>query len=112
MPEQPDEEDAQRFHIPLDELTGKHGYALVRDEDDDSPIDPGAPVAYVAEPMKEQPNTMTVEGAIAGIGNLAAAAARDDDPSSAWVLRVVLAMFVIPIFLVVIGRATGLFGWW
>jgi hypothetical protein len=104
------EPDDNEYKIPLHELTGKHGYALARNEDDDTPPEPGAPVAYVADPVGERPNTMTIEGAIVGIGNMAAAAARkEDDTTPAWVLRLVLAAFVVPIVLVVIGRLTEWF---
>jgi hypothetical protein len=105
----PEPEEPPDYAIPLHELTGKHGYALARSEDDDTPPEPGAPVAYVADPVKEQPNTMTVEGAIVGIGNLAAAAARDEDPTSALVLKIVLAFFLLPIVVIVVGRLTEWF---
>ena len=97
------DDDEQRYDIPLDDLTGKHGYALFRDEDDDTPIDPGAPVAYVAEPVKPRPNTMTVEGAIIGIGNLAAGAAKEGG-TPAWTMRALAAVFVLPIVFVLVSR--------
>lgn len=102
MPEQP-EEEPQRYDIPLGDLTGEHKYALAPDEENDTPPEPGAPVAYVAEPAKAQPNTMTVEGAIVGIGNMAAGAAREGG-TPAWTLRAVLLAFVLPIALVVVAR--------
>ena len=104
MPERPEDEHPE-YAIPLQDLTGRHGYALARGEDDDTPPDPGAPVAYVADPVKERPNTMTVEGAIVGIGNLAAGAAKEGG-TPAWVLRLLVVAFVLPIVLVVLGRAT------
>ena len=106
MPEHDEDDEQPKYAIPLDELTGTHGYALVRDEDDDSEPDPGAPVAYVADPVKERPNTMTVEGAIVGIGNLAAGAAREGG-GSAWMMRALLAAFVLPILVIVVGRVTA-----
>jgi len=102
-PEDPD------YAIPLHELTGKHGYALARNEDSDEPPEPGAPVAYVADPMDERPNTMTIEGAIVGIGNMASAAVRDEDPTSSLVLKIVLAAFTLPILLIVVARLTEWF---
>ena len=109
----PEPEDHHDYGIPLEELTGKHGYALARNEDDDTPPDPGAPVAYVADPMKERPNTMTIEGVIAGIGNLAANAASSartgEDTTPAWVLRVVLFFFCLPIVVIAVGRLTEWF---
>jgi hypothetical protein len=102
----PDHDDEHPdYHVPLQDLTGKHGYALVRGEDDDSPPDPGAPVAYVADPMKERPNTMTVEGAIIGIGNMAAGAAKEGGTPE-WVLRGLLAAFLIPILIILVARLT------
>ena len=105
MPDHHEDDEPPDYAIPLHELTGKHGYALVRGEDDDTPPDPGAPVAYVAEPAKRQPNTMTVEGAIVGIGNMAAGAAKEGG-TPAWALRALLLAFVLPIIIVVIGRLT------
>ena len=102
----PDEEHPD-YHVPLEALTGKHGYALARGEDDDSPPDPGAPVAYVADPMKERPNALTIEGMIAGIGEAAQGAAREGG-SSAWMMRVLVVMFLVP-SVVLLGRATGFF---
>lgn len=102
MPE-PEEPD---YAIPLHELTGKHGYALARNEDSDEPPEPGAPVAYVADPVDERPNTMTIEGAIVGIGNMASAAVRDEDPTSVTVLKIVLAAFTLPILVIVVARLT------
>lgn len=84
------------YHIPLEDLTGKHGYALARGEDDDGPPDPGAPVAYVADPMHERPSALTIEGMIAGIGAAAHGAAHDDDPTSTWVIRALALAFVMP----------------
>lgn len=115
MPE-PADVPPPRYDIPLDQLTGKHGYALAPDEEGGPPPDPGAPVAYVADPLEERPNTMTIEGAIVGIGNMAAAAARQErgeEPRStpAWMLRLALAAFLVPIVLIVVGRATE-WGWW
>ncbi len=101
-------EDTPDYHVPLDDLTGKHGYALARNEDDDTPPDPGAPVAYVADPMKERPNALTIEGMIVGIGQAAQGAAREGG-SSAWVMRVLVVMFLLPV-VVLTGRATGIIG--
>lgn len=102
-------EDKPDFRIPLGDLTGEHKYALAPDEEGGEPPEPGAPVAYVADPVGERPNTMTIEGAIVGIGNLAAAAARQEEESStpAWVLRLVLAMFLLPMLLILTGRLTS-----
>ena len=112
QPEQPRDDDAPKYGIPLHELTGKHGYARSRAEgepdDPDDPIDPGAPVAYVAEPAKQQPNTMTIEGAIVGIGNMASAAAQEGG-SSVWIVRTAAAAFLIPFVLYVAGRLVDLF---
>ncbi|HEX8001161.1 MAG TPA: hypothetical protein VF519_00535 [Mycobacteriales bacterium] len=94
LPGAPGPDDDSPYHVPLPELTGRHGYARQRGEDD--PPDPGAPVAYVAEPMKERPNAMTIEGAIQGIGDVAYNAAREGG-GSAWLMRVVAAAFVLPI---------------
>ena len=101
--------DESEYHIPLEDLTGKHGYALARGEDDDTPPEPGAPVAYVADPVKAQPNTMTVEGAIVGIGNMAAAAAREEDSTSSWVLKALLAAFLLPFAFILVARLTEWF---
>ena len=107
MPEQPRDDDAPRYDIPLQDLTGVHKYARSRADgepaDPDDPIDPGAPVAYVAEPMKEQPNTMTVEGAIVGIGNMASGAAREGG-SSAWIVRVAAFAFITAWVVYAVGR--------
>jgi hypothetical protein len=103
LPEQPREDEHPDYGIPLHELTGKHGYALARSEDDDTPPEPGAPVAYVADPVSERPNTMTVEGAIVGIGNMAAGAAKEGG-TPAWSLRGLLAAFLVPIVIVAVAR--------
>ncbi|HWL37356.1 MAG TPA: hypothetical protein VNQ77_14325 [Frankiaceae bacterium] len=102
MPEQP-EEEPQRYDIPLGDLTGEHKYALAPDEENDTPPEPGAPVAYVAEPAKAQPNTMTVEGAIVGIGNMAAGAAKEGG-TPAWTLRALLFAFALPAVVILVGR--------
>ena len=94
------------YHVPLGDLTGKHGYALVRGEDDASPPDPGAPVAYVAEHVKDRPSALTIEGMIYGIGQAAQGAAREGG-SSAWLMRM-LALFFIAPFLIVLARNVGL----
>lgn len=104
----PDDPEIPDFRIPLDDLTGEHKYALAPDEESDTPPEPGAPVAYVADVVREQPNTMTVEGAIVGIGNVAAGAAREGG-SSAWTMRLVAAMFVIPALVYTVGRVSDLF---
>lgn len=93
-----DEDDESPYHVPLPELTGRHGYALMRGEDDDAPLDPGAPVAYVADVMKERPSGLTIEGMIRGIGDAAYAAAHEGGRPK-WVMRVVAAGFVLPIVL-------------
>lgn len=93
MPEPEDGESP--YHIPLPELTGRHGYARQRGEDDDEPIDPGAPVAYVAEPMHERPNALTIEGMIRGIGDMSYNAAKKGGESRA-IVRVIAAAFVLP----------------
>ena len=96
-----DDEDRPEYRIPLQDLTGKHGYALARNEEDDTPPEPGAPVAYVAEPLKERPNTLTIEGMIQGIGDAAYGAAREGG-ASAWTLRAVLFAMVGPVVFAVI----------
>jgi hypothetical protein len=93
LPE-PRDHDENEYHVPLDDLTGRHGYALARG-DDGEPLDPGAPVAYVAEPMKERPNALTIEGMIVGIGQAAQGAARQGG-SAAWTIRLLAAVFVLP----------------
>ena len=103
----PEPEDEKRFQVPLDDLTGKHGYALVRGEDDDTPPDPGAPVAYVAEQVKDRPSALTIEGMIAGIGAAAQGAAREGG-ESAWLMRLLLAIFLLPIVVMLVGRLTDL----
>lgn len=103
MPEQPDE--PQRYDIPLADLTGDHKYALAPDEENDTPPEPGAPVAYVAEPMKEQPNTMTIEGAIVGIGNMAYGA-KQEGGTPEWTFRALLALFLIPVAIILVARLT------
>jgi len=85
------------YHVPLPELTGRHGYALQRGEDDPPP-DPGAPVAYVADPMHERPSNLTIEGMIRGIGDAAHAAAKEGG-SAQWVMRVVAFGFIAPLVL-------------
>ena len=101
------EEDPPDYHMPLEELTGKHGYALARGEDDDAPLDPGAPVAYVADPMHERPNALTIEGMIAGIGIAAQNAAKEPDGSGAWMMRLLAVAFLFPtVFL--LARAIGI----
>ena len=103
----PDEEDHPDYHVPLERLTGRHGYALARDADSDEPSDPGAPVAYVADPMKERPNALTIEGMIAGIGQAAQGAAKDPDGSAAWMMRALAVAFLFPtVFL--LARALGI----
>ena len=97
MPENENDEGDSPYHVPLPELTGRHGYALQRGEDD-GPPDPGAPVAYVADPMKERPNAMTIEGMIRGIGDAAYNAAQEGGRSE-WVMRVVALGFIAPIVL-------------
>ena len=92
-----DHGDESPYHVPLPELTGKHGYALQRGEDD-GPPDPGAPVAYVADPMKERPSGLTIEGMIRGIGDAAQAAAREGGRPK-WVMRAVAAGFIVPMVL-------------
>lgn len=93
-----DEHGESPYHVPLPELTGRHGYALQRGEDDDEPIDPGAPVAYVAEPLKQRPSGLTIEGMIIGIGDAAQAAAREGGQSQ-WIMRAVAAGFIVPTLL-------------
>lgn len=95
MPEDRERDDESPYHVPLPELTGRHGYALQRGEDDDAPLDPGAPVAYVAEPLKQRPSALTIEGMIAGIGDAAHAAAREGG-EALWIMRVIAAAFVLP----------------
>ena len=89
------EDDESPYAVPLPELTGKHGYALMRGEDDEPP-DPGAPVAYVADPMKERPSGLTIEGMIRGIGDAAEAAAREGGRPK-WVMRAIAAGFIVPV---------------
>jgi hypothetical protein len=101
----PDDEPPD-YHVPLQRLTGSHGYALARGEDDDGPPDPGAPVAYVADPMKERPNALTIEGMIAGIGQAAQGAAKEGG-SSAWLIRVLVLAFLTPVA-VLLARAFGI----
>lgn len=91
------EPDDSPYSIPLPELTGRHGYALMRGEDD-GPPDPGAPVAYVADPMKERPSGLTIEGMIRGVGDAAQAAAREGGRAK-WVMRAIAAGFIIPAIL-------------
>jgi hypothetical protein len=107
LPDPTDEhdDDGSPYHVPLGDLTGKHGYALVRGEDDETPPDPGAPVAYVAEHVKDRPSALTVEGMIYGIGQAAQGAAREGG-SSAWVMRVLAAFFIAP-FIVVLLKNIG-----
>ena len=102
-----DDDDPDRFHVSLDELTGRHGYALVRDEDDGAPPDPGAPVAYVAEHVKDRPSALTIEGMIVGIGNAASGAARQGG-ESAWLMRLLLAIFLLPVVIMLVGRVVDL----
>jgi hypothetical protein len=98
----PDRDDEHpRYDIPLSDLTGRHGYALQRGEDDE-PIDPGAPVAYVAEPLKPRQNMLTIEGMIAGIGDMAAGAAKEGG-APAWGMRTILAVFALPIVVTVVA---------
>ncbi len=92
----PEPEDESPYSIPLPELTGRHGYARQRGEDDDEPIDPGAPVAYVAEPMHERPNALTIEGVIKAIGDASYGAAKQGGPSKA-LMRVIAAGFILPL---------------
>jgi hypothetical protein len=103
----PDDDEAPDYHIPLEQLTGKHGYALARDEESDEPPDPGAPVAYVADPLHERPNALTIEGMIAGIGLAAHNAARDDDPTPTWVMRALAIAFLFPTLFLLL-RAVGI----
>jgi hypothetical protein len=91
------DDDESPYHVPLPELTGRHGYALQRGEGDDPP-DPGAPVAYVADPMHERPSGLTIEGMIRGIGDAAQAAAREGGRPK-WVMRAVAVGFIVPIVL-------------
>ena len=106
MPDEPADETDSPYHVSLPDLTGRHGYALVRGEDDDEEPDPGAPVAYVAEPMKERPNALTIEGMIAGIGQAAQGAAKEGG-SAAWMMRVLVVIFLLPV-VVLLARATGI----
>lgn len=103
-PDQPD--DDSPYHVPLVDLTGRHGYALVRGEDDDEPPDPGAPIAYVAEHVKDRPSALTIEGMIYGIGQAAQGAAREGG-SSAWTMRVLAAIFIAP-FVIVLLHNVGI----
>ena len=93
MPDHDDDEN--KYHVPLPELTGRHGYALQRGEGDDEPIDPGAPVAYVAETIKPRHSALTIEGTIRGIGELAYQSAKEGGRAK-WVMRGVAAAFVVP----------------
>jgi hypothetical protein len=101
------DDDESRFHVPLEDLTGRHGYALVRGEDDETPPDPGAPVAYVAEQVKDRPSGLTIEGMIAGIGAAAQGAAREGG-EAAWLMRLLLVIFVLPVVLMIVGRLSDL----
>jgi hypothetical protein len=103
LPDDDEHDEESPYHVPLPELTGRHGYALQRGEDDDTPLDPGAPVAYVAEPMKQRPSALTIEGMIVGIGDAAHAAAKEGG-SAQWLMRAIAAGFVLP---TVLG-----FGYW
>jgi hypothetical protein len=106
LPDEPEIPDQPDYHVPLHDLTGRHGYALVRGEDDDAPPDPGTPIAYVAEQVKDRPSALTIEGMIYGIGQAAQGAAREDG-SSAWAMRVLAAIFVAP-FVIVTLRVVGI----
>jgi hypothetical protein len=99
--------DESPYHVPLGELTGTHGYALARGEDDDEEPDPGAPVAYVADVMKERPSALTIEGMIAGVGQAAQAASREGG-APVWTMRVLAALFLLPVVFSIL-RAVGLF---
>ena len=101
----PDHDDDTPYHVPLSDLEGRHGYARQRGEDDDE-IDPGAPVAYVAEPMKERPNALTIEGMIRGIGDASYAAAKQGGQAQ-FTMRIVAAMLVLPSVAILVGRAAG-----
>jgi hypothetical protein len=103
----PDNRDGNEYHVPLHELTGNHGYALARGEDDDGPVDPGAPVAYVADVMKERPSALTIEGMIAGVGQ-AAQSASHEGGAPQWTMRVLAALFILPVIFT-IGHSVGLF---
>ena len=96
MPDTPDvpdvPDDESTYHIPLPELTGKYGYARQRGPDD--PPDPGAPVAYVAEHVRDRKSALTIEGAIIGIGDAAYNAAREGG-DSARLMRFVAFAFVV-----------------
>lgn len=105
MPDNDDRDDETPYHVPLGDLEGRHGYALQRGEDDDE-IDPGAPVAYVAEPMKERPSALTIEGMIRGIGDAAYGAAKQGGQAK-FTMRVVAAMLVLPSVIILLGRAAG-----
>jgi hypothetical protein len=105
MPREP-HDDETHYDIPLHDLTGRHGYALARGEGDDHEPDPGAPIAYVAEQVKDRPSALTIEGMIVGIGNAAQGAAREGG-SSAWVMRVLAAFFILP-FVIVLLRNVGI----
>ena len=109
MPETPDD-DAPRYDIPLQELTGRHGYARSRAEGEPEPddLDPGAPVAYVAEPMKDRPNMLTIEGMIVGIGNAASAAAKEGG-EPAWTMKALLAAFLLPVVALLVAQVVRLF---
>lgn len=104
MPDaKPDPEpDENPYHIPLPELTGRHGYARQRGADDDEPLDPGAPVAYVAEHVRDRPSALTIEGMIRGIGDASYNAAKQGG-ASAWTMRLIAAGFVLPILLGVVA---------
>jgi hypothetical protein len=100
----PDNDDGHEYHVPLEELTGKHGYALARGEDDDEPRDPGAPVAYVADVMKDRPSGLTIEGMIAGVGQ-AAQAASHEGGAPQWAMRVLAALFILPVLFTILHQA-------
>ena len=101
MPDHDDDESP--YHVPLPELTGHHGYARQRGEDDDEPIDPGAPVAYVAETVRPRHSSLTIEGMIQGVGEASYRAAKEGGPPKA-IMRLVAAGFLVP-------TLAGLFYW-
>ena len=94
----PEPEDENPYSIPLPELTGRHGYALQRGEDDDEPLDPGAPVAYVAEQVRDRHSALTIEGMIQGVGDVSYAAAKQGGEAKV-IMRVIAAGFVLPTLL-------------
>jgi hypothetical protein len=102
-----DEPEESPYHVQLGDPTGKHGYALVRGEDDESEPDPGAPVAYVADVMKERPSGLTIEGMIAGIGQAAETAAHEGGTPQ-WAMRVLAALFILPLAYA-LGHQIGVF---